>query len=77
MSDQRKESLRNVAMISSAGAGKTSLAEAMLFATGAVSHLGSIAQGTTVCTVAVPSVPASSVAPGMAPPLISLTPPVR
>jgi len=48
MSDQRKESLRNVAMISSAGAGKTSLAEAMLFATGAVSHLGSIAQGTTV-----------------------------
>jgi elongation factor G len=35
-------------MISSAGAGKTSLAEAMLYATGAVPHLGSIAQGTTV-----------------------------
>ena len=35
-------------MISSAGAGKTSLAEAMLFAAGAVPHLGSIAQGTTV-----------------------------
>ena len=48
MSQLRRESLRNVAMISSAGAGKTSLAEAMLFAAGAVPHLGSIAQGTTV-----------------------------
>lgn len=48
MSELRRESLRNVAMISSAGAGKTSLAEAMLFAAGAVPHLGSIAQGTTV-----------------------------
>jgi len=48
MSEQRRESLRNVAIISSAGAGKTSLAEAMLFASGAVSHLGSIAHGTTV-----------------------------
>jgi elongation factor G len=35
-------------LISSAGAGKTSLAEAMLFATGAVPHLGSVVQGTTV-----------------------------
>ena len=34
MSDLGRESLRNVAMISSAGAGKTSLAEAILFATG-------------------------------------------
>ena len=48
MSEQVRESLRNVVLISSAGAGKTSLAEAMLFATGAVPHLGSIAQGTTV-----------------------------
>ena len=48
MSELRRESLRNVAIISSAGAGKTSLAEAMLFAAGAVPHLGSIAQGTTV-----------------------------
>jgi elongation factor G len=37
-----------VILISSAGAGKTSLAEAILFATGTVPHLGSIAQGTTV-----------------------------
>jgi elongation factor G len=48
MSELRRESLRNVAIISSAGAGKTSLAEAMLFSAGAVPHLGSIAQGTTV-----------------------------
>jgi len=48
MSELHRESLRNVAMISSSGAGKTSLAEAMLFAAGAIPHLGSIAQGTTV-----------------------------
>ena len=48
MSELRRESLRNVVLISSAGAGKTSLAEAMLFAAGAVPQLGSIAQGTTV-----------------------------
>ena len=48
MSEQVREPLRNVVLISSAGAGKTSLAEAMLFAAGAVPQLGSIAQGTTV-----------------------------
>ncbi len=48
MSELGRESLRNVALISSAGAGKTSLAEAMLFASGVVSHLGSVTQGTTV-----------------------------
>ena len=47
MSEPHKESLRNVVLISSAGAGKTSLAEAMLFAAAAVPHLGSVAQGTT------------------------------
>src|SRR5215510_1981289 len=41
-------SLRNVAIISSIGVGKTSLAEAVLFAAGAIPTLGSIAQGTTV-----------------------------
>ena len=48
MSELHRESLRNVILISSTGAGKTSLAEAMLFAAGAAPHLGSIAQGTTV-----------------------------
>ncbi len=47
MSELRRESLRNVVLISSAGAGKTSLAEALLFTAGAVPHLGSIVQGTT------------------------------
>ena len=47
MSELRRESLRNVVLISSAGAGKTSLAEALLFTSGAVPHLGSIVQGTT------------------------------
>ncbi len=47
MSEQVRESLRNVVLISSAGAGKTSLAEALLFTAGAVPHLGSIGQGTT------------------------------
>jgi len=48
MSQVSVESLRNVAMISSVGVGKTSLAEAMLYTTGAIPHLGSVAQGTTV-----------------------------
>ena len=48
MSERARDSLRNVILISSAGAGKTSLAEAMLFASGVVPHLGSITQGTTV-----------------------------
>lgn len=47
MSELRRESLRNVVLISNAGAGKTSLAEALLFTAGGVPHLGSIAQGTT------------------------------
>jgi elongation factor G len=42
------ESIRNVAIVSNVGAGKTSLSEAMLFVGGAVPILGSIAQGTTV-----------------------------
>ena len=43
-----RESLRNVAVIANRGAGKTSLAEAMLFTTGGIPTLGSMMQGTTV-----------------------------
>ena len=39
--------LRNVAMLSHSGAGKTVLAEAMLFATGATTRQGAIEEGTT------------------------------
>ncbi len=38
--------IRNVALISHGGAGKTSLAEAMLFDAGAIQRLGSVDQGT-------------------------------
>ncbi len=44
----RMEPIRNVAIVSNVGAGKTSLSEAILFAGGAVPILGSIAQGSTV-----------------------------
>ena len=41
-------SIRNVGLFSHVGAGKTSLAEAMLFTTGAVNRLGSVDNGSTV-----------------------------
>jgi len=40
--------IRNVALISHGGAGKTSLAEAMLLDAGAIQRLGSVDAGTTV-----------------------------
>ncbi|HET8720991.1 MAG TPA: elongation factor G [Nitrospira sp.] len=48
MNEPGARSLRNVAVIGNRGAGKTSLAEAILFTTGAISTLGSVTQGTTV-----------------------------
>ncbi len=42
------QGVRAVALVGPAGAGKTSLAEAMLFASGAISRLGSVEAGTTV-----------------------------
>ncbi|MDH4303721.1 MAG: elongation factor G [Nitrospira sp.] len=42
------ESVRNVAIVSSAGAGKTSLCEALLYMGGASPVLGSVMQGTTL-----------------------------
>lgn len=41
------DKIRNVALISHGGAGKTSLAEAMLFDAGAIQRLGSVEAGTT------------------------------
>ncbi|NLZ38785.1 MAG: elongation factor G [Firmicutes bacterium] len=41
------EKIRNIALISHGGAGKTSLAEAMLYTSGAISRLGKVDAGTT------------------------------
>ena len=41
------DKIRNVALISHGGAGKTSLAEAMLFDAGAIKRLGTVEAGTT------------------------------
>ena len=48
MDTTRLEPTRNVAIVSSAGAGKTSLSEAMLYVAGAIPMLGSVMHGTTV-----------------------------
>jgi len=48
MKEYGTDNLRNVALISHQGAGKTSLAEALLFNTGAINRLGEVLQGTTV-----------------------------
>jgi len=41
--------IRNVALVGHSGAGKTSLAEALLHRAGAISRLGRVEDGTTVC----------------------------
>jgi elongation factor G len=47
MKNYATEQIRNIALIAHGGAGKTSLAEAMLFTSGAVTRLGRVEAGTT------------------------------
>ena len=49
MSRYTTQAIRSVALVGHGAVGKTSLAEALLFATGAISAKGSIERGTTVC----------------------------
>ena len=49
MKQYSPKDIRNVVLAGHSGAGKTSLAEAMLFAAGASDRLGKTADGNTVC----------------------------
>ena len=47
MKEYTTEFLRNIALVSHGGAGKTMLAESFLHATGATTRLGTVEDGTT------------------------------
>lgn len=49
MKNYKSDMIRNVGLIGHSGSGKTSLAEAMLFTSGAIDRMGKIADGNTVC----------------------------
>src|SRR5690348_1617458 len=48
MKEYAPETLRNVGLFSHGGAGKTTLAEALLFRAGAISRVGTVEDGSTV-----------------------------
>ena len=44
---EKVESLRNIALVAHSGAGKTSLAEAMLYDSGTIKRMGRVEDGNT------------------------------
>lgn len=48
MKEPRIDTIRNIALVSYTGAGKTSLIEALLYTAGVIPSMGSVAEGTTV-----------------------------
>ncbi len=48
MKEYTTDKIRNVAMVSHSGAGKTTLADALLFTKGVINRMGSVGEGTTV-----------------------------
>ena len=48
MDNYKMDAIRNVAVMGHGKAGKTSLVEAMLFNSGAIDRIGTVADGTTV-----------------------------
>jgi elongation factor G len=49
LKNYKSDMIRNVGLIGHSGSGKTSLAEAMLYNSGAVDRLGKIEEGNTTC----------------------------
>lgn len=49
MGNYKSEDIRNIALVGHAGTGKTELAEALLFQSGAITSRGTIGRGTMVC----------------------------
>ena len=49
MAEFNTKQIRNLALLGHGGCGKTSVAEAMLYVTGAIDRLGNTAQGNTTC----------------------------